>query len=57
MTLTLRKGIPSDFDETNALKEHYEKLLERRQQLDILISNVQKTILTKEGKMSSRTSC
>lgn len=40
-----------DFNETNALKEHYEKLLERRQQLDILISNVKKTILTKEGKM------
>ena len=40
-----------DFNETNSLKEHYEKLLERRQQLDILISNVKKTILTKEGKM------
>lgn len=40
-----------DFNETNALKDHYEKLLERRQQLDILISNVQKTILTKEGKI------
>ena len=39
------------FDETNALKVHYEKLLERRQRLDKLISNVQKTILTKEGKM------
>jgi DNA-binding transcriptional MerR regulator len=24
-----------DFNETNALKDHYEKLLERRQQLDI----------------------
>lgn len=40
-----------DFDETNALKQHYDELLARRQQLDALIHNVEKTIFNKEGKI------
>jgi DNA-binding transcriptional MerR regulator len=32
------------FDKTKALKEHHEKLLEKRKQLDTLIKNVEKTI-------------
>lgn len=37
------------FDELQALKEHREKLLDRKQQLDLLIANVDKTIAVKEG--------
>ncbi len=37
-----------DFDELNALKEHREKLLDKREQLDLLIVNVNKTISSKE---------
>ena len=37
------------FNEIIALKEHREKLLEKRIQLDLLISNVDKTIKLKEG--------
>ena len=47
------KGIinsPS-FDGTNALKEHREKLLEKRRQLDALIANVNKTIALTEGRI------
>ncbi|MNO75744.1 HTH-type transcriptional activator TipA [compost metagenome] len=33
-----------DFDKTKALKEHHEKLLEKRKQLETLIKNVEKTI-------------
>lgn len=40
-----------DFDETNALKQHYKELLERKKQLDILIENVEKTIFSKEGRI------
>lgn len=40
------------FDGAQALKEHREKLLEKRQQLDTLIANVEKTIATKEGRMN-----
>ena len=40
-----------DFDGTLALKEHREKLLEKRVQLDILIANVDKTIALKEGRI------
>lgn len=44
-----------DYNEINALKQHHDKLLARRQQLDILIKSVEKTILSKEGiiKMSN----
>lgn len=44
------------FDGTRALIEHRERLLERRQQLDALIANVDKTIAMKEGrfKMTDR---
>ena len=47
------KGIIAspDFDETKALKQHYNELLARRQQLDALIHNVEKTIFNKEGKI------
>jgi DNA-binding transcriptional MerR regulator len=37
------------FDGTKALKEHRVKLLEKRQQLDALIANVDKTIALTEG--------
>ena len=36
------------FDELKALNEHREKLLERREQLNLLIGNVDKTIAAKE---------
>jgi len=39
-----------DFDEIKALKEHHKKLIEKRQQLDLLIENVNKTIAQKEGR-------
>jgi len=44
------------FDITKALREHREKLLEKREQLDLLIGNVEKTIAVKEGsiKMTDR---
>jgi DNA-binding transcriptional MerR regulator len=38
------------FNETAALKEHLDKLLAQKQQLDILIANVEKTIEYKEGR-------
>lgn len=41
----------TSFDGTNALKEHREKLLEKRKQLDLLISNVDKTIALTEGRI------
>lgn len=40
-----------NFDEVNALKEHYKELLARKQQLDLLIENVEKTISSKEGRI------
>lgn len=45
-----------DFNEIEALKEHHKKLLDKRKQLDLLIENVRKTILAKEGsiKMEDR---
>lgn len=48
--------INPNFDETNALLEHREKLLAKREQLDILIANVEKTITFNEGsiKMSDK---
>lgn len=44
------------FDGANALREHREKLLEKREQLDVLIANVDKTIALTEGriKMSNK---
>lgn len=39
------------FDGTMALKEHHEKLLEKREQLDMLIANVEKTIALTEGRI------
>jgi DNA-binding transcriptional MerR regulator len=44
------------FDGAVALREHREKLLEKRNQLDLLIANVDKTIATVEGgiKMSDK---
>ncbi len=39
------------FDKAGALREHREKLLEKREQLDALISNVDKTIALTEGRI------
>jgi len=39
------------FDSVAALKEHREKLLEKRRQLDLLIANVEKTIAASEGRI------
>lgn len=39
------------FDGAKALREHREKLLEKREQLDLLIANVDKTIALTEGRM------
>lgn len=38
-----------DFDEKKALEEHRKLLISKRTQLDILIQNVEKTIMSKEG--------
>ncbi|MBD1381771.1 MerR family transcriptional regulator [Metabacillus arenae] len=40
------------FNSVNALKEHREKLLSKRKQLDTLIANVDKTIALTEGRMT-----
>lgn len=39
------------FDELAALKEHRRKLIEKKAQLELLISNVDKTIAMKEGRI------
>lgn len=39
------------FDRAKALRQHREMLLAKRQQLDILIKNVEKTILSTEGRI------
>lgn len=39
-----------NFDSVSALKDHHRKLLEKRKQLDLLISNVEKTIAASEGR-------
>ncbi|MEW8994918.1 MerR family transcriptional regulator [Clostridium sp.] len=45
----------SSFDGFNALVEHRQKLLEKRNQIDLLIANVEKTIAAKGGiKMSNK---
>lgn len=38
------------FEEVKALKEHREKLLEKKQHLDRILANVDKTIAVKEGR-------
>ncbi|MEQ2526844.1 MerR family transcriptional regulator [Bacillaceae bacterium CLA-AA-H227] len=40
------------YDGAKALKEHREQLLEKRKQLDLLISNVEKTIASTEGRIN-----
>jgi DNA-binding transcriptional MerR regulator len=40
------------FDASKALYEHREQLLDKRKQLDQLITNVEKTIAQKEGRMT-----
>ncbi|HLU22983.1 MAG TPA: MerR family transcriptional regulator [Bacillaceae bacterium] len=40
------------FHEVKALKEHHEKLMEKRAQLDALIVNVEKTIAVNEGRIT-----
>lgn len=40
------------FDGAAALKEHRDKLLEKREQLDLLIANVEKTIALTEGRIT-----
>jgi DNA-binding transcriptional MerR regulator len=42
------------FDGANALREHREKLLEKRTQLDLLIANVEKTIALTEGRIKMK---
>jgi len=39
------------FDMAKALREHHEKLLEKKKQLMLLIENVEKTIAEKEGRI------
>jgi len=54
VSLEGNKGIltsPS-FDAAKALREHLEKLLDKREQLDILISNVNKSIAFTEGRIT-----
>lgn len=40
------------FDGAAALREHHVKLLEKRNQLDLLIANVEKTLAQKEGRIT-----
>lgn len=40
------------FDGTAALRDHRKKLLAKREQLDMLIANVEKTIALKEGRIA-----
>lgn len=54
---TIKQIITSEaFDKTAALKEHRKQLMAKREQLDLLISNVEKTIEANEGrsKMSDK---
>jgi len=49
---TIKKLVTSvSFNSAAALKDHHEKLLARRQQLDMLIANVEKTIDFQEGRI------
>lgn len=48
----IKKIIASpDFDRVNALRTHLEGLLSRREQLDLLIENVQKSIVEAKGEI------
>ncbi|TCW40993.1 MerR family transcriptional regulator [Laceyella sacchari] len=48
---TIKKIVTSpDYDGTTALREHHERLLDKRKQLDMLIANVEKTIAAAEGR-------
>jgi DNA-binding transcriptional MerR regulator len=40
-----------DFDELHALKEHLKKITKQKEQLEILINNVEKTIMAKERRI------
>jgi DNA-binding transcriptional MerR regulator len=40
----------TSFDGIKALKEHHEQLLEKREQINLLIANVEKTIAVTEGR-------
>lgn len=40
----------ADFDSITALREHQQKLIDKRKQIDLLIRNVEKTIASREGK-------
>jgi DNA-binding transcriptional MerR regulator len=40
------------YNGAQALKEHRQQLLDKRQQLDLLIANVEKTIATSEGRIT-----
>ncbi|MGG1878428.1 MerR family transcriptional regulator [Paenibacillus cisolokensis] len=40
------------YDRVHALKQHHSQLLDRRQQLEALIANVEKTIASAEGRMT-----
>lgn len=53
ITLDVIKDIMTSpsYNETIALKKHREQLLDKRKQLDLLISNVEKTIASKEGRI------
>ncbi|WP_027410292.1 MerR family transcriptional regulator [Anoxybacteroides tepidamans] len=49
---TIKKIVNSpSFDDIQALKEHREKLLAKRMQLDLLIANVEKTLAAKKGRI------
>ncbi|WP_075619394.1 MerR family transcriptional regulator [Paenisporosarcina indica] len=50
---TIKEIVTSpSFDGAKALKEHRSQLLDKRQQLDLLIANVEKTISSTEGRMT-----
>lgn len=53
ISLDIIKNILSspDYDETVALREHQRNLLAKREQLNILIDNLEKTIKYKEGRI------
>ncbi len=52
---TILSIITSDsYDEVGALKEHLVSLLAQRQQIDLLITNVQKTIECREGRITMK---
>ncbi|MGA8943170.1 MAG: MerR family transcriptional regulator [Thermoactinomyces sp.] len=48
----IRKIVTSpDYDGARALREHHKQLLDKRKQLDVLITNVEKTIASMEGRI------